>query len=200
MGRSESKDAYNTEKQMGQQNQANAQASLAAENAAVGKFQKSIDDYGNFIGNEFSPGGDFDKTTTAQASSVAAGGKNSLEDFYNNYGLRTGSGTTPQMIAASEESGRQSERDLSNLLNQDTLARIGALGHGKETMMQEEGQIPGIYGSQYGTSLGGATSAMGGAVDAAKTPGFWDTFLPALAGGAGAAAGGFFEGQGKKGG
>ena len=193
MGRSESKDAYNTSKQMAQQNQQNAQTALGNENTAIGQFQKSVDDYDAFIGNEFSPGGDFDKTMTAQATSVASGGKNSLDEFYNNYGLRTGSGTTPQMIAASEESARQSARDLGNLLNQDTLARIGALGHGKETVMQERGQIPAYYSGEYSTSLGGANAAMGNATEAARTPGFWDTFLPALAGGAGTAAAGYFQ-------
>jgi hypothetical protein len=194
MGRSESKDAYNTSKQMAQQNQANAQASLGNENKAITDFSKSIDDYGNFINTEFAPGGQFDTSENNLATSVTAGGKNSLQDYFSNVGNRTGTGTTPQMIAATEEGSRQGERDTANFLNQALLARIGALGHGEETVMQERGMIPGMYGGQYATSLGGANAAMGNATSAAQTPGFWDTFLPALAGGAAQVGFGFTPG------
>ena len=194
MGRSESKDAYNTSKQMAQQNQANAQVSLGNENKAITDFSKSIDDYGNFINTEFAPGGQFDTAENNLATSVTAGGKNSLQDYFSGLGNRTGAGTTPQMIAATEEASRQGERDTANFLNQALLARIGALGHGEETVMQERGAIPGMYGGQYSTSLGGANSAMGNATSAAQTPGFWDTFLPALAGGAAQVGFGFTPG------
>ena len=191
MGRSESKDAYNTSKQNSQQDQANAQASLGNENKAITDFSGSVDDYKNFINSEFLPGGQFDTAENNLATSVTAGGKNSLQDYFSNYGSRTGIGTTPQMIAATEEGSRQGERDSANFLNQALLARIGALGHGEETVMQARGQIPGMYGGQYATSLGGANAAMGTATEAAKTPGFWDTFLPSLAGGAASVAAGF---------
>jgi len=191
MGRSESKDAYNTSKQNSVQDQANAQASLGKENSAITDYGKSIDDYGNFIDTEFAPGGQFDLAQNNLATSVTAGGKNSLQDYLSNVGSRTGSGTTPQMIAAVEEGSRQGERDTANFLNQGLLARIGALGHGKETEMQARGQIPGFYGGQYSTSLGGANAAMGTAASAAQAPGFWDTFLPALAGGAASVGAGF---------
>ncbi|HEV2962486.1 MAG TPA: hypothetical protein VG649_11715 [Candidatus Angelobacter sp.] len=191
MGRSESKDAYNTSKQMAQQNQANAQASLGSENKAITDFSNSIDDYKNFINSEFEPGGQFDTTENNLATSVTAGGKNSLQDYFSDVGSRTGTGTTPQMVAATEEASRQGQRDTANFLNQALLARIGALGHGQETVMQARGQIPGFYGNQYATSLGGATSAMGNATNAARMPGFWDTFAPALAEGAAKVGAGF---------
>jgi hypothetical protein len=82
MGRSESKDAYNTSKQMAQQNQANAQASFGNENKAITDFSKSIDDYGNFINTEFAPGGQFDTSESNLATSVTAGGKNSLQGLF----------------------------------------------------------------------------------------------------------------------
>ena len=129
MGRSESKDAYNTSKQMAQQNQANAQAALGNENQAITKFDNSINDYGNFIHSEFDPGAGFDKAETNLATSVTAGGKNSLEDYFSDVGSRTGTGTTPQMVAASEEAGRQGERDTSNFLNQALLAEGGDPAH-----------------------------------------------------------------------
>ena len=194
MGRSESKDAYNTSKQMAQQNQANAQASLGSENKAITDFSNSIDDYKNFINSQFQPGGQFDTAENNLATSVTAGGKNSLQDYFSNVGSRTGTGTTPQMIAAVEEGSRQGQRDTANFLNQALLARIGALGHGQETVMQERGMIPGMYGGEYATSLGGATSAMGNATNAARMPGFWDTFAPALVQGAAQVGFGFTPG------
>lgn len=194
MGRSESKDAYNTSKQMAQQNQANAQAALASENKAITNYDNSINDYGNFIHSEFDPGAEFDKANTNLATSVTAGGKNSLEDYFSDVGTRTGTGTTPQMVAASEEAARQGERDTANFLDQSLLARIGALGHGEETVLQAKGSIPGMYAGEYATSLGGANSAMGNATSAASMPGFWDTFLPALAGGAAQVGFGFTPG------
>jgi hypothetical protein len=48
-----------------------------------------------------------------------------------------------------------------------------------------------VQSGLYGTGTGGAGSQLSSAANAAKTPGFWDTFAPALAQGAGAAAGGF---------
>lgn len=194
MGRSESKDAFNTSKQMAQQNQQNAQVSLGSENKAITDFGKSIDDYGNFINSEFAPGGQFDTAENNLATSVTAGGKNSLQDYFSNFGSRTGTGTTPQMVAAVEEGSRQGQRDTANFLNQALLSRIGALGHGQETVMQARGQIPGLYGNQYATSLGGASSAMGNATNAARMPGFWDTFAPALVQGAAQVGFGFTPG------
>jgi hypothetical protein len=197
MGRSESKDAFNTSKQMAQQNQQNAQISLGNENKAITDFGKSIDDYGNFINTEFAPGGQFDTAENNLATSATAGGKNSLQDYFSNVGSRTGTGTTPQMIAAVEEGSRQGQRDTANFLNQALLSRIGALGHGQETVMQARGQIPGMYGTQYATSLGGAGTAMGHATQAAQTPGFWDTFLPVIVGGAAQVGAGFTPGAKK---
>ncbi|HEV2992116.1 MAG TPA: hypothetical protein VG759_27010 [Candidatus Angelobacter sp.] len=194
MGRSESKDAYNTSKQNSQQDQANAQVALGNENKAITKYDDSITNYDNLMHSEFDPGGDFDKAETNLATSVTAGGKNSLQDYFSDVGTKTGTGTTPQMVAATEEAARQGERDTGNFLNQALLARIGALGHGAETVMQARGAIPGMYGGQYATSLGGANAAMGNATEAAKTSGFWDTFLPALVGGAAQVGFGFTPG------
>jgi hypothetical protein len=48
-----------------------------------------------------------------------------------------------------------------------------------------------IQASLYGTGTGTANGALGNAANAAKKPGFWDTFGPALVGGAGAVGAGF---------
>lgn len=191
MGRSESKQAFQQSSAQSAQNQANAQAELGSENAAIGQEQQAIGQYGRSIWNTFRPGGEFSKNMTTLATSANSGGQNSYDDYLNNLATRTGSGSTPQMVASSEEANRQGRRDVANTLATDENARIAGLENGLETQEGMLAQIPGQYGSQYSTSLGGANAAMGNATSAAKTPGFWDTFLPALAGGAGQVGAGF---------
>ena len=195
MGRSESKQAFQDSQANQRQNQTNAQAALGGENQGISEFQNSIGNYGKFIWNEFRPGGEFMEDATTAATSANSGGNNSYQDFLSNMGTRTGTGTTPQMVAASEEASRQGKRDVAKSLLTADQERIAGLGAGLQTVMQEKGAVPGMYGSQYATSLGGANSALSDETNAARTPGFWDTFLPALVGGAGAAAGGYFQGH-----
>jgi len=191
MGRSESKQAFNDSQANQKQDQANAAAALSGENQAIGNFQNSIGNYGNFIWDTFRPGGEFIKDATTAATSANSGGNNSYQDFLSNTAKRTGSGTTPQMVAASEEAARQGKRDVANTLLTADQQRIAGLGAGMQTVMQEEGAIPGMYGGEYSSSLGGSNAALGHETQAASQPGFWDTFLPALAGGAASVATGF---------
>ena len=191
MGRSESKQVTQQQMQQSAQNQANAQTALGGENQAIGDFRKSITDFGNWNWNEFQPGGEFMKDATTLATSANSGGKNSFEDYMSGLATRTGSGTTPQMIVAAEENDREGRRKMQDRLLAADQQRIAALGHGLETVMGAEGSIPGMYGSQYSASLGGAGSAGANAANAARTPGFWDSFLPALAGGAATVGAGF---------
>lgn len=197
MGRSESKQVTQQQMQQSAQDQANAQAALSGENSAIGNLEKSIGQYGSSIWNTFRPGGEFSKNMTTLATSANSGGQNSYQDYLNNMATRTGSGSTPQMVAASEEANRQGRRDVANTLASDENARIAALENGLETQEGMLAQIPGMYGGEYSSSIGGAGAAGGNAANAAKTPGFWDTFLPALVGGAGTAAGGYFTGGSK---
>ena len=174
-----------------------AAAAAANENNAIGQETRSIGRYGRSIWDTFRPGGEFQQNLTALATSANSGGKNSYNDYLGNVATRTGSGTTPQMVAASEEATRQGKRDVATQLEQNEMQREAALEHGLETQEGMYAAIPGQYGSEYSTAIGGATGAGGNAAQAAKTPGFWDTFLPALVGGAGTAAGGYFTGGAK---
>jgi hypothetical protein len=195
MGRSESKQVVNQQLEQGKQDQQNAQTSLAGENQAIGNLNRSIGRYGRSIWNTFRPGGEFSQNMTTLATSANSGGQNSYDDFLKRQGQMSGSGSTPQMIAASEEANRQGRRNLQNTLLGNEQTRIAGLEHGLETQEGMLAGIPGMYGGEYSSSLGGAGSAGGNAASAAKTPGFWDSFLPALAGGAGQAlTGGFANG------
>lgn len=191
MGRSESKQVTQQQLQQSAQDQQNAQTSLAGENQAIADTEKSIGQYGRSIWNTFRPGGEFSKNMTTLATSANSGGQNSYEDFMKNQGQMTGTGSTPQMVAASEEASRQGRRDLGNTLLSDEQARIAGLEQGLQTEEGMQAAIPGMYGGEYSSSVGGAGSAGSNAASAAKTPGFWDEFLPALAGGAATVGAGF---------
>ena len=191
MGRSEGKQVVQQQSQQSAQDQANAQAALAGENAAIGNLQNSIGRYGASMWNTFRPGGEFSRNMTTLATSANSGGQNSYQDFLNNTAARTGSRTTPQMIAASEEADRQGRRNLSQTLLGNEQSRIAGLEHGLETQEGMLAAIPGMYGGQYQSSLGGAGSAGSNAANAAHVAGFWDTFLPALASGAATVGAGF---------
>jgi hypothetical protein len=191
VGRSESKQVVNQQVAQGNQDQQNAQTSLAGENQAIANAQKSIGQYGRSVWNEFRPGGEFSRNMTTLATSANSGGQNSYSDFLKNQGQMTGSGTTPQMVAASEEADRQGRRSLQSTLLNDEQTRIAGLEGGLQSEAQMMSAVPGMYGSEYSASLGGAGTAGGNAAHAAATPGFWDSFLPALAGGAASVATGF---------
>ena len=190
MGRSEAKQVTQQQSQQSAQDQQNAQTSLAGENQAIADTEKSVGQYGRSIWNTFRPGGEFSRNMTTLATSANSGGQNSYEDFLKNQGQMSGRGSTPQMVAASEEASRQGRRDLGNTLLNDEQTRIAGLEHGLETEEGMQAAIPGMYGNEYSTSLGGAGSSGSNAAHAASTPGFWDQFLPALAQGAGTAAAG----------
>jgi hypothetical protein len=181
MGRSQSTEAFNISKQQSQQDQANAQKALGSENAAVDDYRNSLNNYMGSMWNTYRPGGEFAQDTTNEVASATQGGQGSLEDYFSNMGKRTGAGTTPQMAASAEEASRAGRRDAAQELTQADTQRLAALGHAQEYYAGGLGSIPGMYGSQYGTSLGGANSAMGTATEAAKVPSFWDTFGSAFA-------------------
>lgn len=191
MGRSESKQVEQQQSQQSAQDQQNAQTSLAGENQAIADTEKSIGQYGQSVWNTYRPGGEFSKNMTTLATSANSGGQNSYEDFMKNQGQMTGTGTTPQMVAASEEASRQGRRDLQTTLLNDEQARIAGLQQGLQTEEGMQAAIPGMYGSEYSASLGGSGSSGSNAASAAKTPGFWDEFGPALVGGAAGVATGF---------
>jgi len=191
MGRSESKQSFQDSQAAARQSGANAQASFGQLAPAISNYQKSISDFGNWNWNEFQPGGEFIKDATTLATSANSGGKNSFEDYMSGLATRTGSGTTPQMISAAEENDREGRRKVQDRLLATDQQRIAALGHGLETVMGAEGSIPGMWNSAYGTSVGGQGSALQSESNSARTPGFWDSFLPALAGGAATVGAGF---------
>jgi hypothetical protein len=195
MGRSESKKVANQGMAQSSQDHANAQAALASANKSLAKHSSTLDSFMNFGRKTYGEGGDFMKTQNALANTTAAAGTSGVAGNLALNALRTGENTSGYANTVAE-SARQSSRDLTNRLagaDADRLSRLTAIN---QYGVQASALPAEVQAGLYGTATGGAGSQLSTAADAAKTPGFWDQFLPAIAGGAGAAAAGF-RGGGK---
>src|SRR5262249_2540931 len=83
------------------------------------------------------------------------------------------------------------QRNLANFLSNANADRISKGAAYRTTGLDAESRIPGMYSGLYGPSISGATGELNAASGAARTPGFWDTFGPALIGGAATVGAGF---------
>jgi hypothetical protein len=138
---------------------------------------------------------EFMRDQNTLANTTAAAGTSGVAGNLALNALRTGENTSGYAPTVAE-SARQSSRGLTDRLagaDADRLSRLTAINQHdvQASALQAE-----VQASLYGTATGGAGSQLSTAADAAKTPSFWDQFLPAIAGGAGAAAAGF-RGRGK---
>lgn len=190
MGRSESKQVVQQSTAQSAQDQANSQAALAKTNAATDSFNTNLNNFMRFGRKTYGTDGDYMKTQNTLGTTVAAGGAKGLEGDLALNAQRTGDNTS-NYAAADAESRRQQQRDLTTFLAQANQNRLGQLTDIEKTGLDQSKFPAGVYGSLYGTGTGAANSAMGNAASAAKTPGFWDTFLPALAGAGGQVAGAY---------
>ncbi len=189
MGRTESKQAFQQSSAQSAENQANSRAALGSTNEAVGDYTKRANRFTDFGRRVYGAGGEYARTQNTLGTTAAAAGNKAMEGNLAMRALRTGENTGGYASALGEEQ-REASRDLTK-----TLAGADADRLNKLTAIEQQGveaaKFPaGVYGSLYGTSVGGANNAMGNATSAAKTPGFWDVFAPALAGAAGTAAAG----------
>jgi hypothetical protein len=193
MGRTESKEAFKQSSGQSAQDQANAQASLASTNKAVGDYNQNLERFTRFGRQTYGPNGEFMKTQNTLANTSAAAGSRALGGDLALHSMRTGENTAGFATAAGEDR-RARQRDLTTQLATADATRLDKLTALNGIALDASKFPASVYGGLYGTGVGGANNAMGNATSAAKTPGFWDTFLPALAQGAGAAAGGFAAG------
>ena len=194
MGRSESKQAYNDSRAAQQQMAAQAQQALDKTNAAMSDYNNRLNDFMNFGRATYAPGGEYDRENTLLGTSVSSGGAESTADQLSDFNKRTGGMNSAQTGAAAEEIARSNQRGLTQFLAGAADDRMN-----KQTAIEQYGvgasALPAdVYGRIYGTATGGMEGALGNETKAAQTPGFWDTFLPGLISGAGAAAGGYFSG------
>lgn len=190
MGRSESKKVTDQSLQDSQHLQSQADQSFNSMNQYLAGYQA---DANNFAANNPYRSPQRRQDEDLELSATSAGGQNSLEDYYNSLAGRTGQATTAQMTSAGEEASRQARRDLMNAEGQQRL-RDDQLADQHDLQAAQLLQFaPELMSRMYGTGVSGSVGALDPAAKAAQTPGFWDTFLPALAQGAGSAAGGYFS-------
>src|SRR5258708_31524228 len=185
MGRAESKKVANQGMAQSATDQANAQAALGKANSNLAKYSSNLDNFMRFGRKTYGEGGEFIKTQNALANTTAAAGTSGVAGNLALNALRTGENTSGYAPTVAE-SARQSSRDLTDRLagaDADRLSRLTAINQfGVQASALPAEVQPGLYG----TATGGAGSQLSTAADAAKTPGFWDQFLPAIAGAPGA--------------
>ena len=195
MGRTESKQVSQQGMAQSSQDHANAQAALASANKSLAKHSSTLDSFMNFGRKTYGTGGDFMKTQNTLANTTAAAGTSGVAGNLALDRMRTGENTA-NFAPTVTESARQSSRDLTSTLagaDADRLSRLTAIN---QFGVQSSALPAEVQAGLYGTATSGAGSQLSTAAGAAKTPGFWDQFLPAIAGGAGAAAAGFRGGGG----
>jgi hypothetical protein len=195
MGRAESKKVANQGMAQSATDQANAQAALGKTNSSLAKYSSNLDSFMRFGRKTFGENGDFLRDQNTLANTTAAAGATSLKGDLALNAQRTGENTSGYADTVAE-SKRQSERDLTSGLVGADADRLKQLTAVNQYGVKASALPAEIQAGLYGTSTGGSGNQLSTAADAAKTPSFWDQFLPAIAGGAGAAAAGFRGGGG----
>jgi hypothetical protein len=193
-GRSESKQVVNQGTKQSAQDQANAQAALGATNSAVGQYNNQLNTFLRFGRQTYGANGQFMKDQNTLANTTAAAGTNNLKGNLALNAMRTGENSSNYANTVAE-SQRQSSRDLTNQLATADANRLQQLTAINQYGVDASKFPATVQAGLYGTSVGGSAEQLKPAASAAQTPGFWDTFAPALASGAGAAAGGYFKGK-----
>jgi hypothetical protein len=189
MGRSESKKVVNQGTAQSAQDQANAQASLAATNKSLGDYSTGLKSFLNFGRQTYGAGGEYQRDQNTIANTTAAAGQTNLTGNLALNSMRTGENTSGYAGTAAE-SQRQSSKDLTNQLATADTNRLGQLTNLEQFGVQASALPASVQAGLYGTGTSGAVGNLGPASSAAQTKGFWDEFAPALAQGAGTAIGG----------
>lgn len=189
MGRTESKQVVDQGTSQSAQDHATGQQAVANTNAAVGDYNKNLQNFMRFGRSAYGANGEYSSTLNTKANESAAASGRATEGDLALHKLRTGE-NSGGYGAAVAESRRGTARDMTQSLaanDQDRLNKMTAI----EQYGVQASQYPAsVYQGIYGTATGGSGSQLSSAANAAKTPGFWDTFAPALAQGAGMAIAG----------
>jgi hypothetical protein len=189
MGRTESKQVVNQGTSQSAQDQQNAQTALANTNSAVTGAVEANKNFLNFGRKAYGANGEYAGTLNTQATGAAAAGGHAMEADLALRKMRTGENSAGYAAAVGSER-RGAAQDLTQTLaagDQDRLSKLTAI----EQQGVDNAKYPAaVYGSLYGSSTGASGTQLEAAGGAARTPGFWDTFAPALAQGAGAAIAG----------
>jgi hypothetical protein len=184
MGRSESKAAAKQSSEQSAQDQANAQGALAATN-------KGLQDYSTGL-NKFMS---FGRKTYGAERRVHERSKRHRDDCGGRW-LECAEGRSgncnrfaPEKIrlgyaSTVAEDRRARQRDLTGDLAGADATRLQNLTNINQFGVQASALPSQVQAGLYGTGASASVGQGGNQASAAKTPGFWDTFLPALVGGA----------------
>lgn len=171
MSRAQSNTAFNTASSQNATDFGNAQSSLNSANTSIADYN---DQLAKFVsGNPFTAGGEYDKTINSGLANTSDAGSNSLKGALQSQALRTGQNSAAD--AATAASGaQQNTRDLSTALASAQGNRISNEAGYNQQALSATAEPISANSSLYGTSTGAAGSAEGNAVNASKTPSFWD--------------------------
>jgi hypothetical protein len=189
MGRTESKQVVAQGTSQSAQDQQNAQSSLAATNAGLKKYSGELDSFMKFGRDTYGADGEFMRDQSAIGTTAAGAGSNALKGDLALHSMRTGENTAGYAPAVAEDR-RARQRELTSNLAGADATRLQTLTNLRQFGVQASSLPSQISASLYGTGTSGAGSQLDAAGGAARTPGFWDTFAPALAQGAGTAIAG----------
>lgn len=192
-GRSESKQAFQQSQAQSAQNQANAQANLSATTQGLADYQKRLGGLSRAIARRYGAGGEYQATQNTINNEAASAGSKALGADLALRSARTGENGAGFATAAAEDR-RARQRDLTTQMAQSEADRLKTLTALQGQMLDQSKFPAEVSAGLYGTSVGGANAAGGNATSAAKVPGFWDVFAPALVGGAAAVGKGFTPG------
>jgi hypothetical protein len=142
--------------------------------------------------NVYGANGEFAKDQSAIANTTAAAGSNAIKGNVALDRMRTG-GNTAGDAAAIAESQRGAERDMTSQLAGADATRLQNLTNLNQFGVQASSLPAQVQAGLYGTGTSGSVGQGSNQASAAKTPGFFDQFLPAVVGAAGTAAAGFID-------
>ena len=190
MGRSESKQVVNQGTSQSAEDQANANAAFQAANKSLGDYSTQLNKFMTFGRQTYGTNGEFMKDQNAIATTAAAAGANATKGDMALNAMRTGENTASYAPALAE-SQRERQQDLTGQLANADATRLQNLTNINQFGVQASALPAQVQSGLYGTGTSGSTGQLSAAGGAARTPGFWDTFAPALAGAAGSVGKGF---------
>jgi hypothetical protein len=190
MGRSESKKAAAQSSEQSAQDQQNAQGALAATNKNLNDYSSGLNKFMTFGRQTYGQNGEFMKDQNAIATQAAGAGSNAVKGDLALNAVRTGENTAGYAPAVAEDR-RARQRDLTGQLAGADATRLQNLTNINQFGVQASALPAQVQAGLYGTGTSGAVGQGSNQASAAKTPGFWDSFLPAVVGAAGTVAKGF---------
>lgn len=196
MGRSQSNQAFQQSEGQSAQDQGNAQSALSGTNQALQGYDSNLANFMKFGRATYGQNGEFAQDQNVIANTTAAAGNKANQTNMALNAMRTGANTANYAPAAATAQ-RQSEQDVTSQLANADATRLQNLTNINQYGVQASALPAQIQSSLYGSSLSGANGAGSNAVNAAKTPGFLDTFLPSLVGAAGQVGAGYAQGLAK---